>query len=406
MSSATQEPAALPSTMTPSAELRRLRTRSFTLGALVGAGGAALILSAFLLHKPKPGACPPPYTATKSEVALRSGVPQPIPFETAQVKSGPMLPLPPMTARVAAIESKTAPTYAPVDGRIDHVVVRVGEHVKEGEHLALIRSGDLAGLVKELRASAAHAQTKRALAERMKLLVEARGASANDLLVAQNDLRDAELAARAADSRMKSLSISSEADNMYWLLAPKEGVVIQIEAAPGQQVGPGKERPVATIANLDEVMVLADVPQQDVGRLEVLDPVEIRGAGDESALGNGQIETISRVVDPERQTVPIRVRAKNPDAKLRPNAFVEARFGASGSKARNTVLRVPTDAVVSDGLRSVVFVQTSSGRFKRTEVAVGRDQGGSTEIRSGLSAGDEVVTRGALLLLNALDVQE
>ena len=260
-------------------------------------------------------------------------------------------------------------------------------------------------MLRELRASAAHAQTKRALAERMKLLVEARGASANYLLVAQNDLRDAELSARAADSRLKSLAIASEGDNLYWLLAPRPGVVIQIDSVPGQQVGPGKEKPVATIADLDEVLVLADVPQQDVSGLQLGDAVDIRSPGDGTDLGEGQIETLAQFVDPERQTVPIRILAKNPDGRLRPNSFVEARFYPAAT-AKATVLRVPTDAVVSDGLQSVVFVQTAPGRFRRTEVTVGRQRDGVTEIRGGLTAGERVVSRGALLLLNALSVED
>ena len=70
------------------------------------------------------------------------------------------------------------------------------------------------------------------------------------------------------------------------------------------------------------------------------------------------------------------------------------------------MLRVPTDAVVSDGLQSVVFVQTAPGRFRRTEVTVGRQRDGVTEIRGGLTAGERVVSRGALLLLNALSVED
>lgn len=377
------------------------------VGALLGAIATAALLGAVLWTRwPKPQPALPPFLASRTEVTLRKDLPQPITFETAEVKSAEPLPLPPITARVVAVESRTAPSFAPLDGRIDHVAVRLGEHVAAGAHLALVRSGDLAGMLKDLRASIAHAQTKRALAERMKLLVEARGASANDLLVAQNDLRDAELTSRAADSRMKSLAIASDGDNLYWLLAPRPGVVVQIDATPGQQVGPNKDRPVATIADLDEVLVLADVPQQDVGEISAQDPVEIATPGDNVNLSQGQVDSVSQVVDPERQTVPIRIRVKNDQGRLRPNAFVQARFRLGHDDAHARVLQVPSDAVVSDGLQAVVFVQVEPGRFRRTQVAVGRQKDRVTEIRSGLHTGDRVVTSGALLLLNALEVQE
>ncbi|MBL9007195.1 MAG: efflux RND transporter periplasmic adaptor subunit [Myxococcales bacterium] len=358
-----------------------------------------------LLRQPsKTSSQAPAFSRTKQDVVLRQDVPQPIPFEIEAVQLGPALSLPPVTARIAALEANTAPAYAPLESRVDHVLVKLGETVAGGSRLALLRSGDLASMLRDLRSSSALAQTKRALATRMQVLVEARGASSNDLLVARNDLRDAELQARTAESRLKSLSIEPAGDNLYWLLAGRAGVVTQIEATPGQQVGPGRDRPVATLADLDTVLVLADVPQQDAGVLHIGDPVELRILGDNDRIGSGAIDNISQVVDPDRQTIPIRIRADNRERRLRPNAFVEAHFGASASAPR-TMLLVPTEAVVSDGLESVVFVQGEPGRFRRTEVTVGRQRGKLTEIRAGLKSGDRIVTRGALLLLNSLDVE-
>lgn len=385
------------------ASSRRSLLVGFVAGALTASLGFFVLQSIKGQHqKTSP---PTPFRLTKTDIVLSEGTPQPIPFETGEVTIGEPLPLPPITARIAAVESRTAPSYAPMEGRLDHVAVKLGDHVEAGAKLALIRSGDMATLLRELRASAALAQTKKALAERMQVLVEARGASANDLLVAKNDLRDAELQAQTADSRLKSMSIAPDADNRYWLLAPRSGTVIQVDSATGQQVGPGKDRPVVTLADLEEVLVLADVAQPDIGNLHVGDPVDIRIPGDNDSLGQGQVENISAVVDMDRQTIPIRIRAKNPSGRLRPNSFVEAHFGKSPTKAPS-VLRVPSASIVSDGLDSVVFVQTAPGHFKRSEVTTGRQRGGQTEVRAGLRVGDRIVVRGALLLLNALDMED
>lgn len=382
-------------------------SKRVVLGFVAGAITTALGFGTALWFKggAHRNAEPAGFTVTKTDVLLKPGVPQPIPFETGEATLGDPLPMPPITARIAAVESRTAPSFAPMEGRIDHVAVKLGDHVEVGTKLALIRSGDMATLLRELRASAALSQTKKALAERMQVLVDARGASANDLLVAKNDLRDAELQAQTADSRLKSMSIAPDADNRYWLLAPRAGAVIQVDAAPGQQVGPGKERPVVTLADLEEVLVLADVAQSEVGSLHVGDPIDIRIPGDNDSLGSGQVENISQVVDMDRQTVPIRIRAKNPGGRLRPNAFVEAHFGKSPT-GKPSVLRVPSQSIVSDGLDSVVFLQSAPGHFHRTEVTLGRQRGGVTEIRAGLKVGDRIVTRGAILLLNAIDMED
>ena len=68
------------------------------------------------------------------------------------------------------------------------------------------------------------------------------------------------------------------------------------------------------------------------------------------------------------------------------------------------MLRVPTIAVVTDGLDSVVFVDEGQGVYRRRQVAIGRQSPEWTEVSKGLKVGERLVTRGALLLLNAVDL--
>ncbi len=60
---------------------------------------------------------------------------------------------------------------------------------------------------------------------------------------------------------------------------------------------------------------------------------------------------------------------------------------------------------MSDGSTSVVFVETEPGVLRRRPVQLGRQSAERAEVMSGLNAGERVVVRGALLLLNALDVK-
>lgn len=385
-----------------------LHRRSLLLGVVAGAACALLLSIAslvVLLRRPERARPPAPYQVHvgQGEVQLDPRAPQPLPMQTVRAAAGPPLPPPAVTGRVASIEARTAPSFAPLPGRVERVAVALGDTVRAGARIVLVRSIELPALLRELRASLAAARTKAALVERMKVLVEARGASANDLLVAQNELRDAQLSAQAADARLSSLSIAREGDNLYWALANRAGTVIQLDAVPGAVVGPDKERPLATVADLAEVLVLADVTPQDAAALRPGAPVSIALPGSEGPPLPGAIESVSQVVDPDRQTVPVRVHVPNEGGRLRPNAFVSAVFETGGGAP---VLRVPSEAVVSDGLNAVVFVQVAPGRFRRTPVTPGRQHHGMTEIRGGLAAGALVVSQGALLLLNALDLNE
>lgn len=372
------------------------------LGAIVGVlatAGVAAFVAAKATHEPTQA--PAAFSADKESVSLRKGA-VPLAFDTATVELGAPLPRNPVTARVQTIEAATGPSYAPLDGRVVSVAVHIGDRVKEGDKLVLVRSGDLAAMQRELRAAQLSIRTKQALAERLRALVEARAASQNELMVATSELDEAKLTAAAAGAKIRSLAVRQDGDTGFWVLATRSGTVVQLDAQPGKQVGPDKDRPVATVANLDEVLVVGDVSQREAHTLSVgMDAVVTEpGAAGQAPL-QGKVEVISDMIDPERQTVPIRIRVKNAAHDLRPNEFVEAVFAPAGSQ----VMLVPTEAVVSDGAVSVVFVETEPGVLKRRPVKVGRQGKEKTEIVSGLAPGDRVVVRGALLLLNAVDVR-
>jgi Cu(I)/Ag(I) efflux system membrane fusion protein len=66
--------------------------------------------------------------------------------------------------------------------------------------------------------------------------------------------------------------------------------------------------------------------------------------------------------------------------------------------ATDQVLLVPSEAVIRTGERNVVIVALGGGKFAPSEVDVGAEADGQTEIRKGLSAGQKVVASGQFLI--------
>jgi cobalt-zinc-cadmium efflux system membrane fusion protein len=115
------------------------------------------------------------------------------------------------------------------------------------------------------------------------------------------------------------------------------------------------------------------------------------------------VQHVSEVVDARRRTVEVRVRVKNEDRLLRPNSFVQV---FAPAETNDAVIRVPDSSVVTEGSRPVAFVQKSAGRLEKVAVTTGRRAEGELEVLSGLKAGDTFVSRGALLLLNQVDLAD
>jgi len=369
------------------------------LGLLLGGATVALVRVGV---RPQPTALAPTFQVKVQEgtVSIPDQSVVPFSFDTAPVELSAPLPPSQVTARVATMESKTAPCYAPLEGRIAEVSVRIGDRVKQGQRLMLVRSGELAALERDMKAAQLSIRTKQALVERLRLLVESRAAPQADLMVAESELNEARLTASAAEAKVRSLGVQSQPDVGYWVLAARSGNIVQLDAQSGKQVGPDRDHPVATIAELDEVLVLADVPQSDITGLQVGATALVRAPGDSGEPITGKVDVISAVVDPERQTVPVRIRVQNTAHRLRAYAFVEASFQATSTER---VIIAPAQGVVSDGLTSIVFLVSADGHsYQRRPVKLGRRSSDKVEVLEGLRPGDRIVTRGALLLLNAL----
>jgi Cu(I)/Ag(I) efflux system membrane fusion protein len=160
----------------------------------------------------------------------------------------------------------------------------------------------------------------------------------------------------------------------------------------GQAVSSGQT--LFTIADLSSLWVNADVREADAAlvRIGTDASVEI------GALPGQPIQGVVTFVQPtmrlETRTVTARIAIRNANSRLKPGMFVTVRLRPGNREA----LVVPTAAVVRTGDRAIVFVDMGGGELMPHEVRAGATTGELTEILSGLSTGDRVVTSAQFLI--------
>ena len=108
----------------------------------------------------------------------------------------------------------------------------------------------------------------------------------------------------------------------------------------------------------------------------------------------GKVAFVDPVLDPKTRTAKVRVSLANPGAALKPEMFGEAVLRSTPRQA----LRIPADAVIDSGTRSVVFVALDDGKFQPRVVRLGASDGDFVEVQDGLEAGDKIVTRANFLV--------
>ena len=322
--------------------------------------------------------------------------------ELAKAATAPALPPVPVPARVAVDESRSSSVVAPLAGRVDAVAVQLGQRVQTGNRLLSIRSAAFVDLFRQIDILRAKEAAHTKVVDRVRDLVRLKASAEKDLIAAEQDINQSRLSRESAEAKLRSLSVESAGEGLYWIKAPRSGIIVNRNALVGQEAGPDRGDPLLQIAELDEVIVKADVPEADVADLKDGGKATVTSAAIQDRTFPGTIEHIGLVVDPERHMVDVRVRVPNVDGLLRPNGFVQVEFTPNG----RTPVVVDDQAVVTDDQQSYVFVQASdqSGRLERKLVRTGRRRDDKVEIVQGLQAGDTYVSKGAILLLNAMDL--
>jgi RND family efflux transporter MFP subunit len=307
----------------------------------------------------------------------------------------------PAPARIVIDESKTTRVGSPFDGRVTRVDVQRGESIAKGATLFVVASPELAELRSELGKALVEEQVAKVALDRTQALIDAQEEPGKDLLDAQQTYAEAQLAVRTAKAKLASLEVGGGGGD-FAVTAPRSGVVVERDVDLGQTVTPDAGG-LVVVADLSTVWVIVDLFEDDVGRLSVGSKAQVTLKSLPGKTFDGTVDQVSAVVDPDRHTVPIRVRLDNPDGALRPHAFAQVRFFEPGAAA----VEVPASAVSSDGAKSYVYLATpgpngKGDRFTRRDVTAGDERAGSVPIFSGLEVGDRVVVRGAVLLDNQI----
>lgn len=377
-------------------------TRAARVAALIGscaiALAAILIARAYERPEPTPDVPPPGMTVGSDQLTLAAGAPE---WSVVQTKN-PDPPEPMWTgalpARVVFDESRTSRLGAPLAGRVSAVYVERGQSVKTGQPLYSVSSPSVAELRSDREKALVEQKTAKANLDRIQSAVEAQVLPEKELVAAHQQLAEANVALRLAEEKLASLKVSGGGDAAaFTVTAPRDGVVVEKSVAIGQTVSPDNASLMA-IADLSMVWVVADLFGPRLAGVTVGTRARVIVGNGDAAEREGTIDQISSVVDPERHTVPVRIKLANPDGTLRPNAYVQVRL----LDPTPATAVVPASAVMADGHQTFVYVENPKGVLRRRNIEVGSVINGRMPVLSGLSPQDRVVVTGVILVDNQI----
>ena len=299
----------------------------------------------------------------------------------------------------AIIESdpaRTAAVLTPLSGRLIALKVTLGERVARGQLLAVIDSPDLAQALDDNDKATDALKLATKSLERQEAQNKLGVASDKDLDQARSDAAQSTAEYTRTQAHLKVLGISPGSRASSRLLnvtAPISGSVTTLAVAPGIMVNDPTQT-LLTIADLSTVWVTALVPEKDVAAISKNQDAEVSLAAYPDRVLHGKILFVSDVIEPDSRRNKIRIAFANGDYALKPNMF--ATVTLAGPSQSQVVL--PSSALLMNNDRTSVFVATAPWTFERRIVDPQLDDGPSVAIRSGVTAGEQVVVKGGILL--------
>jgi cobalt-zinc-cadmium efflux system membrane fusion protein len=302
-------------------------------------------------------------------------------------------------------EDRVARIGSSVTGRITDAPGTLGLDVRAGQMLATLDSAELAAAQRNFLKAGLDLELVQRAVERARLLVNADVIGSAELQRRENEQFSAEAELRTTRGNLLLLGMSGQAierlentraiSPVISIASKLSGTVIERRVTIGQVVQPADQ--LFTIADLSQVWVVSEVPEEQAFGVRVGDPVEVSIPALRDRRLDGKVTFVGNTVNPETRTITVRTVLPNADRSIKPAMLASMAIREPVRRA----LAVPAAAVVREGNRDHVFVQAKASLFHLRPVTLGPESNnGLRPVLGGLSEGEPVVVDGAFHLNN------
>jgi len=304
---------------------------------------------------------------------------------------------------IAQLRSQHSATIQPeIEGVVTRIFVKPGDRVRAGSVLMQINAEKQQAAVRSTEANRAGIEADvtywREQVKRLEALVGAGAISRQEFDQAQNSLRSAEARMAAVDAQVREGRVELD---YYRVNSPQAGVVGDITLRVGDRVTPTTI--ITTVDDNSELEADIQVPLNRTPDLRVGLPVQMLDA-DGKPVATNPITFVAPRVDERTQTVLVKSVLRDAPPAMRAQQFSRARIVWSNTPG----VTVPITAVVRiNGLYfCYVAEQSDAGLVARQRpIEVGELVGNEYVVRSGVKAGDRIITSGIQKLANGAPVK-
>lgn len=264
---------------------------------------------------------------------------------------------------------------------ITEVYVKVGDEVTEGQALAKLDQESAM-----LQYDSTKLQYDEAVKNlnNMKALYDMGAISKNDYESVETQVKGLEISLRGLQLTLDNLVIT----------APISGSIVSSSAEVGSYASASSS--LFTISDTSTLEIVAGISEGNVSKLSVGEQVSVRIPTANNAVYAGRIVEISKVMDTNSKSYPVRIALDNKDGTFLAGMYAEVSITTDRV---SDCLVVPVDAISYREDEEVVMVVVD-GKAEERVIQTGINDGDYYVVNEGLLAGDEVIVKGNTDLVN------
>jgi HlyD family secretion protein len=284
-------------------------------------------------------------------------------------------------------------------GRLERVLVDIGDRVRAGQVVATIDRRELDAQVDAATAAIGVADATIESAEaalanatnehtRAKNLFESGALPRQRLEAAETALRAASAQRNLARANLAqaqaALRRAREVQKDATLTAPVTGVIVERNYDAGAIPG---DLPVVVVADIRQLKLEAGVSELEAGRLRTGLPASVSVQAKPGESYSGQLAAIAPEVDERNRHFQVEVRVDNSKGTLLAGMYASARIVL---QVADQAVTIPREAVTTQNGQRVVF-KIKGDQLTPVPVVEGLHDGRQVQVTSGLAAGDQVL---------------
>lgn len=302
------------------------------------------------------------------------------------------------TGKVTFNDENNVKVYPMVSGNVEDVKVMLGDYVKAGQILAIIKSTEMVGYNNDLVNAKTNLKLAKKNLEVQRDLFKSGLSSQVDILNAETNYEQANAQLSKINQVLKINKSNTQGD--YEVRAPINGFIVEKFINNNTSIRADNGTNIFTISDLQNVWIIANVYESNIHLVHQSDIVTVNTLAYPDIKFIGKVDKIMNVLDPSNKVMKVRITLPNKDYLLKPEMFANVTVT---NKENKTALSVSSSAIIFDNSQYYVLKFNSKSDIVITPIVVSNVLGDKTFIKSGVHEGDKVISTQAIMIYNALN---